>query len=113
MTSNAIARRLDAITSKGAMRSSDIANVLDVRPETVSRWNQGKAFPHPNTEKQLLELEFVVDQLSDFYEPNEARLWIFSRQRLLNGETPAELIQRGRVDEVLVVVHQLRDGVYL
>jgi hypothetical protein len=113
MTSNAIARRLDAITSKGAMRSSDIANVLDVRPETVSRWNQGKAFPHPNTEKQLLELEFVIDQLSDFYEPNEARLWIFSRQRLLNGETPAELIQKGRVDEVLQVVHQLRDGVYL
>ena len=113
MTSNAIARRLDAITSKGAMRSSDIANVLDVRPETVSRWNQGKAFPHPNTEKQLLELEFVIDLLSDFYEPNEARLWIFSRQRLLNGETPAELIQKGRVDEVLQVVHQLRDGVYL
>lgn len=113
MTNNAIARRLDAITSKGAMRSSDIANVLDVRPETVSRWNQGKAFPHPNTEKQLLELEFVIDQLSDFYEPNEARLWIFSRQRLLNGETPAELIQKGRVDEVLQVVHQLRDGVYL
>jgi len=113
MISNAIARRLDAISSKGAMRSSDIANVLDVRPETVSRWNQGKAFPHPNTEKQLLELEFVIDQLSDFYEPNEARLWIFSRQRLLDGETPAELIQKGRVDEVLVVVHQLRDGVYL
>ncbi len=113
MTSNAIARRLDAISSKGAMRSADIANVLDVRPETVSRWNQGKAFPHPNTEKRLLELEFVIDQLSDFYEPNEARLWIFSRQRLLNGETPAELIQKGRVDEVLVVVHQLRDGVYL
>lgn len=113
MNSNAIARRLDAIQAKGAMRSSDIANVLEVRPETVSRWNQGKAFPHPNTEKQLLELEFIVDQLSDFYEPNEARLWIFSRQRLLNGETPAELIQKGRVDEVLAVVHQLRDGVYL
>ncbi|MDP3227400.1 MAG: hypothetical protein Q8N13_05435 [Acidovorax sp.] len=113
MNGNAIARRLDAIQAKGAMRSSDIANVLEVRPETVSRWNQGKAFPHPNTEKQLLELEFIVDQLSDFYEPNEARLWIFSRQRLLNGETPAELIQKGRVDEVLAVVHQLRDGVYL
>jgi len=113
MNSNAIARRLDVIQTKGAMRSSDIANVLEVRPETVSRWNQGKAFPHPNTEKQLLELEFIVDQLSDFYEPSEARLWIFSRQRLLNGETPAELIQKGRVDEVLSVVHQLRDGVYL
>ncbi|MFC5500283.1 hypothetical protein ACFPOE_22260 [Caenimonas terrae] len=113
MNSNAIARRLDAIQAKGAMRSSDIANVLEVRPETVSRWNQGKAFPHPTTERQLLELEFIVDQLSDFYEPQEARLWIFSRQRLLNGETPAELIQKGRVDEVLAAVHQLRDGVHI
>lgn len=113
MNSNAIARRLDAILTKGAMRSSDIANVLDVRPETVSRWNQGKAFPHPTTEKQLLELEFIVDQLSDFYEPREARLWIFSRQRLMNGEIPAELIQKGRIDEVLTFVNQLRDGVYI
>ena len=111
--SNAIARKLHVIQEKGAMRSVDVANLLKARPETVSRWNQGKAFPHPNTEKQLLELEFVIDQLSDFYEPKEARLWIFSRQRLLNGETPAELIQKGRVDEVLAVVHQLRDGVYL
>ena len=74
MSSNAIARRLKTIQAKGAMRSADVANVLSVRPETVSRWNQGKAFPHPNTEKQLLELEFIIDQLSDFYEPKEARL---------------------------------------
>jgi uncharacterized protein (DUF2384 family) len=113
MNSSAIARRLDAIQHKGAMRSADIANVLAVRPETVSRWNQGKAFPHPTTEKQLLELEFIVDKLSDFYEPREARLWIFSRQRLLNDKIPAELIQAGKVDEVLSVVNQLRDGVYV
>ena len=113
MSSNAISRRLQAIHDKGAMRSSDVANVLSVRPETVSRWNQGKAFPHPNTEKQLLELEFLVDKLSDFYEPREARLWIFSRQRVLNDQIPAEMIQQGRVDEVLAAVNQLRDGVFL
>ena len=73
MTSNAIARRLEAIQTKGAMRSADVANVLNVRPETVSRWNQGKAFPHPDTEKLLLELEFIIDKLSDIYEPREVR----------------------------------------
>jgi transcriptional regulator with XRE-family HTH domain len=113
MNSNAIARRLEAIETKGAMRSADVANVLKVRPETVSRWNQGKAFPHPDTEKLLLELEFIIDKLSDFYEPREARLWIFARQRLLNEQVPAELIQQGRVDEVLAAVNQLRDGVHL
>ena len=113
MSSNAIARRLKTIQAKGAMRSADVANVLSVRPETVSRWNQGKAFPHPNTEKQLLELEFIIDQLSDFYEPKEARLWIFSRQRILQGGVPAELIQQSRVDEVLTAVNQLREGVFV
>jgi hypothetical protein len=111
--SNAIARRLDVIESKGSMRFADIANVLEVRPETVSRWNNGKAFPHPKTEKQLLELAYIIEQLSELYEPAEARLWMFSRQRLLNNQIPAELIQQGRIDDVLQVVHQLRDGVFL
>lgn len=113
MNSNAIARRLEAIQTKGAMRSADVANVLNVRPETVSRWNQGKAFPHPDTEKLLLELEFIIDKLSDIYEPRDARLWIFARQRLLEDRVPAELIQQGKVDEVLAVVNELRDGVFI
>jgi hypothetical protein len=113
MNSSAISRRLDSIQAKGAMRSADVANVLNVRPETVSRWNQGKAIPHPNTEKQILELEFLIDKLADMYDPREARLWIFARQRLLNDQIPAQLIQAGKVEEVLAVVNQVLDGVQL
>jgi uncharacterized protein (DUF2384 family) len=113
MSSNAIARRLESMQEKGAMRSVDVANVLNVRPETVSRWNNGKALPHPSTERQLLELEFIVDKLADIYEPQDARLWLFSRQRLLQDRTPADLIQQGHVDEVLAAVNQLLDGVHL
>ena len=111
--SNAVARKLDSIRSKGGMRSIDVANVLGLRPETVSRWNQGRAFPQPDAERALLELEYIVDQLSDFYEPQEARLWLFSRQKLLEGRTPAELIQLGRTEEVREVIAQLRDSVFV
>jgi hypothetical protein len=113
MTTNAIARKLQIIEQKGAMRSVDVANLLGTRPETVSRWNTGKAFPRPETEKLLLELEYIVDQLSDFYEPKDARLWVFARQKLLNGATPAELIQKGNTASVIAVINQLRDGVYV
>ena len=77
MTS-AVAKRLDALRTKGAMKSIEVAKLLGTRPETVSRWNQGRAYPHSNTEKTLLELEYIIDQLADFYEPNEARQWIFA-----------------------------------
>jgi uncharacterized protein (DUF2384 family) len=113
VATTAIARKLEAIQSKGALRASDIANLLETRPETVSRWKQGKAFPQSNTERQLLDLEYIVDQLSDFYEPQEARLWLFSRQRALQGERPADLIQQGRTAEVIGIIDQLRDGVYV
>lgn len=111
--SNAVARKLESIRTKGAMRHIEVANLLGTRPETVSRWNQGRAYPHASTEKTLLEFEFIVDQLSDLYEPNEARQWIFSPQKHLEGSSPAELIRDGRIDEVRRLVNQLRDAVYV
>lgn len=112
MSTNAIARKLEEIQKKSAMRSVDVANLLGTRPETVSRWNRGKAFPRPEAQQLLLELEYIVDQLSDFYEPQEARLWLFTRQKLLDGAKPAELIQRGEIAAVISLIDQLRDGVY-
>ena len=112
-TTNAIARRLDTIQRKSALGSVDVANLLGTRPETVSRWNQGRAFPRPGAQKLLLELEYIVDLLSDFYEPQEARLWLFSRQKLLEGKIPAELIQEGETEAVIFMIDQLRDGVHI
>jgi len=112
MTS-AVARKLESLREKGAMRHTEVANLLGTRPETVSRWNQGRAYPHARTERLLLELEFIIDQLADFYEPSEARQWIFSPQRLRGGVSPAELIREGRIEEVRRLVDQLRDAVYL
>lgn len=109
---NAVARRLESMRTKGAIKDIEVANLLGTRPETVSRWNQGRAYPRANTEKTLLELEYIIDQLADFYEPNEARQWIFAPQKLLDGTSPAELISSGRIDEVMRLVRQLRDAVY-
>jgi transcriptional regulator with XRE-family HTH domain len=110
---NAIARKLDAIKEKGRITAVDVANFLNTRPETVSRWRQGKAFPRPDAQKRLMELEYIVDQLSDIYTPEEARLWLNGRQKLLDGSVPTALIQDGRTDEVIAVVEQLRQGVFI
>ncbi|WP_188911913.1 Rv2175c family DNA-binding protein [Salinarimonas ramus] len=61
----------------------------------------------------ILQLEYVVEQLSGIYEPAEARLWLFSPQKLLDGATPVDAIRQGRIDDVRRLVDESRDGVYM
>ncbi|HYS49591.1 MAG TPA: hypothetical protein VEM36_12540 [Xanthobacteraceae bacterium] len=60
-----------------------------------------------------MELEYIVHQLSDIYEPADARRWLYARQKLLAGATPAALIQADRTDHLLAVIDQLREGVFV
>jgi hypothetical protein len=94
------------------MRNIELASLLGTGAEAVARWDEGRAYPEANTEKTLLEIEYIVDLLTDYYQPHEAREWIFSGQKLLSGVSPAELIRNGRVDDVLRLVAQLRETVY-
>ena len=107
---SAVASRLDAIRERGGITGREVAQLLDTRPETVSRWNTGKTEPQPDRLQRLLTLEWLMDLLSDLYEPDETRLWLFSPHRLLGGDRPAERIQAGRVDDVLALIAQLREG---
>lgn len=55
----------------------------------------------------------VIDELSGFFAPDEARLWLFSPNRMLAGSRPVDHIQEGRIDEVRALIAQLRDGAYV
>jgi hypothetical protein len=61
----------------------------------------------------VLDLESIVEQLAELYEPQEARLWLFSKQELLGGATPAELIQLGKARDVIDVLDRRRDSVHV
>lgn len=54
----------------------------------------------------------LAEELAAFYPPDEARLWLFSPHRLLEGQRPADRIKEDRVDDVLALITQLRDGGY-
>ena len=79
MTS-AVAHRLDSIKHSAGVRSREIAELLDTTPQTVSRWQQGRVDPQPAKLHQLLALEWLTTQLAEFYEPDDARLWLYSPQ---------------------------------
>jgi transcriptional regulator with XRE-family HTH domain len=110
---SALAERLEKIKELGGISGRDVAQLLDTTPETVSRWSTGKVDPQRERLQRLLELEFFLTELSEFYPPEEAKLWLFSPHKSLGGETAAARFQAGRTQDVFALVEQLRSGAYL
>jgi uncharacterized protein (DUF2384 family) len=103
---------LENLKLAGGLRGADVANIAAVSPATVSRWTSGKALPHPKTQLVISDLRYVIDRLAEFYTPEETRLWLYSRHRLLDGKRPIDLIQVGQAEEVLAVIESLDQGTY-
>jgi hypothetical protein len=93
------------------MRPADLAKLLDVQPEAAPLLDRGEAAPDPEAQRLSLQLDFLADQLSDVYTPRKARRWLQSRQRLLDGQAPIDLLRTGRSREVMLVIRRLRDSV--
>lgn len=109
----AITTRLDLIQSKAGVNAREVALLLGTTPETVSRWRTGKTDPQPGNREYILQLEYLVGELAEFYPPEEAHLWLFSHQKLLGGKRPADLIMRGEFEPVLMIIGQLKDGAFI
>src|SRR6202047_331165 len=111
MTS-AVAQIIVSLRERGGLKGVDVANIAAVSPATVSRWTSGAALPHPKTQLIISDLRYVVDRLSELYTPEETRVWLYSKHRLLNGERAIDLIHASRADEVLTVIESLNEGSY-
>lgn len=107
-----VATIIDGLRQRGGLKGTDVANIATVSPATVSRWMSGTSFPHPKTQLLISDLRYVVDRLAEFYDPEETRVWLYSKHRLLNGERAIDLIHAGRADEVLAVIESLDEGSY-
>jgi transcriptional regulator with XRE-family HTH domain len=112
MMASAVANLIDDLKQRGGLKGSDVANIAAVSPATVSRWTAGTSFPHPKTQLLISDLRYVVDRLAELYDPEETRVWLYSRHRLLGGERAIDLIHGGRADEVLAVIESLSEGSY-
>jgi transcriptional regulator with XRE-family HTH domain len=114
MATTAVAKKIVHITEVAGVKGREVAQLLDTTPETVSRWKSGRVEPQREKLDQLLELEWLVDQLAELYpRPDDARLWLFSRHKLLQGDTPANKIQKGQLDAVLELIAQIKDGAFI
>lgn len=104
---------VDAIHEHAGISFRDVAQLMNTTAETVSRWRMGRAEPQPAKFKKLATLAWLAEQLSEFYEPEQAKLWLFTPQRLLGGARPADRIEEDRLEDVIALIKQLQDGAFV
>lgn len=109
----AVAAKLDSIRDKTGVRGNEFAGLIGATQQTISRWRQGRVDPQPSNLNRLLTLDWLASELAEFYAPDDARVWLFSRNRMLQGASPAERIQQDRIDDVLALIDQLKSGAYV
>jgi len=107
----AVANKLGVITETMHLTYDEIGQIVDASARSVSRWNHGNAEPQKLARQRLLELAYVADELRDVLRPEDANLWIFSPNRLLGGDTPAQRISTGEFRSVVGVIEALADGI--
>jgi transcriptional regulator with XRE-family HTH domain len=108
----AVARKIDDISQKTGAGDSELARMLDTSPQTLYRWKASQVEPNAANLRRILDLQYVAEELSEFYDQDHVRVWLYSRQRLLGGRTPVELMGTADFDQVLTMLAILRDGAF-
>ena len=106
-------RYIEELNEVGGLTGTDIANIAAVSKATVSRWKSGSVRPQPNTQLVLSDLHFIVGRLSEYYGPDEIRVWLYAPHPQLEGVRAIDLINKNKSEEVLRILDRLDAEVYL
>lgn len=104
----AVGRRLEYGLAEMDLKFTD-----NVRPETrPDRLAAATAWVHVINERRR-QTGLVRGLLLEIYTPEEAAVFMTSRNRLLDGRVAAEMIEAGQGQAVIDMLRRLVDGVYL
>jgi len=93
-----------------ALTTAELAEVTGVKDRQVQHWSSGTHRPQGQTRDRLLEVAYIVEQLSDVYSREGVDIWLHGRNRDLDGRRPIDLLRDGEFETVLYAVERLRSG---
>ncbi len=109
MTTQLSRTNLRSLRSALGFSRESVARVLDVSTRTVERWEGGANTENARALLRLDELAEIVRLGQEIYGDDLARFMATPRQSLGN-RTPAAVMVRGDLDDVLDVLSQAYEG---
>ncbi|MCU1416156.1 antitoxin Xre/MbcA/ParS toxin-binding domain-containing protein [Leifsonia sp. NPDC058292] len=96
--------------ARQALTLGEIAEVTGVQTRSVQNWAAGTTKPDGVQRDRLLELQYLIEQLSDVFDNEGIEIWLHRPQRMLEHQRPIDAIREGRFEDVLAVVESLAGG---
>lgn len=90
--------------------SAELAEIVGVGERQVQHWAAGSSRPSAGTREHLVDLYYVVNQLEQVYRPEGVEIWLHSRNKLLDGRRPIEVLRQGEFGVVIDAVESLSHG---
>jgi transcriptional regulator with XRE-family HTH domain len=111
VVATAFRERVQEIEEQAELTHDEVAEIVGTSGRTVSRWGTGATVPQPDARKRLLELAYVSEQLAKVLKEGERNAWLFSPNRLLDHDTPADRIAKGDYRSVMALIEAMADGI--
>lgn len=96
--------------TRRALTLAEIGEIVGAGERAVQKWAAGSARPEGSKRDRLLELQYVIEELSDVYKPEGVDIWLHSRQRALADRRPLDVLKAGEFQTVLQLVQRLAGG---
>jgi len=88
----------------------ELAEITGVRQRQIHHWAAATSRPRDRSRDRLVDLHYIVTQLSEVYRPEGVEIWIHSRNRELDGHRPIDLLKSGEFAPVLDAIDRLVHG---
>lgn len=105
-----VARLIAQVKSRGNLSAAEIGDVVGVGSRQVQNWAAGHGAPANKRLRQLLDLVYILDLVTEVFDDEGATTWLHARNRQLHGERPLDLIAKNETDLVINFLDRLADG---
>jgi hypothetical protein len=91
----------------------EVGEIVDASPRSVARWTAGQVVPQRLNKHRLTELAYVAEALAEVLPRDQANVWMFLPNRLLEHRKPADLVRDGEHQRVLALIDAMAEGVFV
>lgn len=106
-----VARVIARVREQAGLTVAEIAEIVGVGARQVQNWAAGHGTPANSQRlRQLLDLQYVLDLVSEVFDDEGSLMWLHARNRQLDGSRPLDLVASGETDKVIALLERLADG---